>query len=185
MSEVRFISARLDALMKQRGFSDYTLADKTGISKTMIYYLRKGQRKTASVEFIAKLADALGTNTQYFIDENADDLPIQKKMSALVADIASTAEELPPSAQRQLREISKALYTVDETKNLDAIYGELLDLITRLTELQGGEQLLAELLDHIKGLTPGLPSAPVTDTPTRRTRATKTKPAKKKAQSSE
>lgn len=71
MGEMRFDAERLQDLMDRRGVSDYQVAEAAGISRTMVYYLRKGQRKSASAEVMTKLAKALETTVDYFI--GADD----------------------------------------------------------------------------------------------------------------
>lgn len=152
MSEVRFIASRLEERMKERDVSDGKLAEMTGIGRTTIYYLRKGKRRSTSAEYIAKIADALSTSTQFFIDEDADASPIQKKMSALVADIAGIAEGLSPGKQRQLRELGNALVKMDQATDVDLIYSELMDMIARLTELEGGNKALRDLITHVNSL---------------------------------
>lgn len=54
MSEVSFRADRLSELMKNRKLNAGQLAYKTGISRTMIYYLQKGKRSTTSGESVGR-----------------------------------------------------------------------------------------------------------------------------------
>lgn len=165
MSEFRFIGSRLDEKMAEMGLTDTTLAEKTGISKTTIYYLRKGREGrqiTTSAENLQLLADALRTSPEWFVNERAESSPNQKKMSALVADIAGIAEELPLSRQRELRALGAALVKLEQSTDVGALYSDLMDKLMRLTELKGGKTALKELAAHIESLTAGSPSVPVT-----------------------
>jgi transcriptional regulator with XRE-family HTH domain len=164
MTDVKFISARLAEKMKEKELNDATLAKQAGISKTTIYYLRKGRDNrgvTTSAEYLLKIAKALNTAPEYFVDADADASPNQKKMSALVADIASIAEELSPSKQRELRELSTALAKIDRTTKPDDLYVEIMELLTRLTEVKGGQKILKELVDYMNLLAAGSASLSV------------------------
>lgn len=161
MSEMSFRADRLNELMKERKLNAGKLAYLTGISRTMIFYLQKGERTSTSGEYLAKLADALSTSTQYLIEETDDPSPIQKRMSALVADIAGVAEELSPAKQRQLRALGKALLEIEKSADVDTIYSELMDHITRLAELDGGKSALSDLISHLESMAPRPSSPPV------------------------
>lgn len=165
MSDVRFIAARLDEKMKEFGYTDESLAEKVKMSKTAIYYLRKGRggkSTTTSADNLQKIADALRTSPTYFVDESADAAPNQKKMSALVADIAGIADELSPLRQHELRDIASAIAKIEKSADVDAIYTELMNLIARLTEKKGGQAALEELIRHIESLASGATSPSVT-----------------------
>lgn len=159
MVEVNFQAKLFSDLMVYRKLNDGKLAYLSGVSRTMIYYLRKGERTKASGEIVAKLADALGTSSQYLMGETDDVSPVQKRMSALVADISGIAEKLPPSRQRQYRALGDALLALEQSANIEIIYSDLMDRITRLAEIDGGEEALDRLLDHLNDLSPRLPSS--------------------------
>lgn len=164
MSDVRFIASRLAERMTELGYTDESLAEETGIGKTTIYYLksgRKGKHVSTSAENLTILADTLAVAPEFFTDEDADPSPNQKKMSALVADIANIAEKLSPAKQRQLREIGKALVKLEKSADVEAIYGDLVELIGRLTKIDGGEKALSDLARHLKSLSSGPSSPPV------------------------
>lgn len=180
MSEVRFSSERLAKLMDKHGLSDQDLADKTGIGKTTIYYLRRGRKgktTSTSAENIDILADALKTSTDYLIEKTEDPSPVKKKISALVADIVGIAEELSPAKQRQLRELGNTLVKMDRTTDVAAVYNELMDLISRLTTMKGGNKAIADLASYINSLS----SQPHTTTPAPRRR----RPRKRDSESSD
>lgn len=164
MTDVRFISERLAEKMTEQNLNDAAVAKKTGISKTTIYYLRKGRDNrgvTTSAEYLLKIANALNTAPEYFVDADADPSPNQKKMSALVADIASIAEELSPSKQRELRELSHALARIDRSAKPDDLYAEIMELVARLAEVKGGQKTLKELVDYVNALAAGSTSPSV------------------------
>lgn len=168
MKDVRFISSRLETRMKELGYTDESLAQKIGISKTTIYYLRVGRKGkkglyvSTSAENLAKIAHALSVSTQYLIDESADPSPIQKKMSAMVADIANVAEGLTLAKQRQLREIGKALARMELSTDVDVIYDELMDLVTHLVEIKDGDKALDKFLDYLQPMSSRVSSSSVT-----------------------
>jgi DNA-binding Xre family transcriptional regulator len=76
LSEARFNKERLAELMARRALSDAELAEKAGVSRTMIFYLRKGKRQTASAEVVAKIAAALNTTTAYLLGQG-ENPPLQ------------------------------------------------------------------------------------------------------------
>jgi transcriptional regulator with XRE-family HTH domain len=155
MSDVKFIASRLAEKMEEHGYDDTKLAEKTGIGRTTIYYLRKGRNgknSSTSAENLAIIAEALRTSSDYFIDKDADPSPNQKKISALIADIVGIAEELSPARQRQLRELGNALIKMDKTTDVNAVYSELMDLLGRLTTLKGGDKALGKIAEYLNSL---------------------------------
>lgn len=162
MNEAKFIAGRLDQKMKEKNMGNQELGNAVGLSRTMIYYLRtgrKGKYVTTSGENLAKIAGVLKTSIEYFVNEDADPSPNQKKMSALIADIVEVAGELSPAKQRQFKAIGDALAGIDKSADVDMIYGELMDLITRLMEMDGGEKALTDLLNHLQTVAPRTPPA--------------------------
>lgn len=149
MTEVKFNAKKFADLMKKKGFTDGQLAYKSGVSRSMIFYMRKGEREKVSGEIVAKLAGHLGTSIQYLMDETDDPSPNQKKMSALSADIVTILDELPLSKQKEFERIARALRDAEEKATVETIYDELIERITRLTELEGGEDALNRLVDHL------------------------------------
>lgn len=164
MDDVRFIATRLAEKMKEYKLDDKKLAEKTKISRSTIYYLRNGRdgrNVTTSAQNLAKIAEVLRTSPEYFIDEDADPSPNQKKMSALVADIVGMADELSPVHQRELRELANALVEMEHSATVESIYNDLMDSITRLAELKGGKALLKDLLDYLESISSGTPTPSV------------------------
>lgn len=142
MSELSFRADRLNELMKRRKLNAGQLAYKTNISRTMIYYLQKGERSKTSGENVSKLAEALGTSMQYLVGETDDDSPTQKKMSSQVAEIVLTAEQLSLSQQRQLAAVAKALLASSSMDKADLILEKIKEL--------GGEEMLNRVLDSLE-----------------------------------
>lgn len=149
MNELSFRADRLNELMTKRQLNAGQLAYMTKISRTMIYYLQKGKRSTTSGEFVSKLADALGTSMQYLVGETDDDSPNQKKMSTEVADIVTVAEDLSVNGQRRILAICEALLKIEKSADVESIYSEIMDLIARLAEVDGGDMALENLMGHI------------------------------------
>jgi len=119
MSEAAFSAERFANLMQKRGFTDGKLAYASGVSRTMIYYMRNGQREKVSGEILAAVAGPLKTSTQYLMNQTDDPSPDQKKMSALAADIVELSDLLPPSRQRELLALGKTLLTVEQAADGD------------------------------------------------------------------
>lgn len=161
----KFRADRFAKLMKEKGFTDGKLAYASGVSRSMIYYMRTGQRETPSGEKVAAVAEPLKTSPQYLMDETDDSSPVQKTMSAIAADIVDMIDRLPPSQQRIYQELGKALLRIEERMDVEAIYDELIERITRLAELDGGERVLDRLIDRLNSVSdrsvdPPPPSVP-------------------------
>lgn len=176
MSEVRFIAEQLDKLMTKTGKSDQEVADAVGVARTTLYYWRHGrdgEYVPVPSDKLAKLADYFKVSTHYFLDKSADQSLVQKKMSALVADIADVAESLPPSKQREFREIGRAIIAAEKNKDIDSLYDELMSLIAQMAELDGGNQALKSLVREIETLA-SRPSTPPVKRSSRQGRTTPT-----------
>lgn len=150
MDEVVFRADRFDALMKKRGFSNGELAIASKVSRTMIYYMRTGQRSKVSAKILAAVAGPLKTSLQWLMGETDDSSPIQKTMSAVAANIVDLVDKLPPSKQREFQELGKVLLAVDQSSDIEMIYAELMERITRLAELDGGEEALQRLEKELR-----------------------------------
>lgn len=153
MEELRFDANRLQDLMDKRNVSDYKLGKMTGISRTMIYYLRKGERKSASAELITKLANALETTVDYFIGA---DKPGNGRVTVTVPEgvrrLTEIANRLSEIRQEELVRIAAALEQVEreQTKNLDS--AEIVRRILAFAEhyREGNEPDLLELLETLR-----------------------------------
>lgn len=152
MTEATFRADRFAKLMQKRNLTDGKLAYASGVSRTMIYYMRKGERSKVSAETIAALAGPLGTSTQYLMGQTDDPSPMQKTMSGMIADIVDIADKLPLSRQRELRELGRSLMEIERSTDIEMIYSELMERITRLAELDGGEDALDRLLTHLSSV---------------------------------
>lgn len=183
MSEIRFIPARLAEKMNEHGYTDKTLAEKVGIGRTTIVYLlkgRKGKPYNPSAQNLRKIADALHTSTDYFVEQDADPSPNQKKMSALIADIAGVAGEMSLLRQQEFRELGKAILQSQKSADTSTIYSELMDLLAILVERDDGESALKQFMADVEKLRARFASSSV---PNKRGRTRTPKPGKKQAQS--
>lgn len=149
MADASFRADRLNQLMQQRDFTDGKLAYASGVSRSMIFYMRKGERSKVSAGIVAAIAGTLGTSQQYLMGQTDDPSPTQKTMSAVAANIVDIVNKLPPSKRREYQELGKALLAADEASDVETIYEELMERITRLAEIEGGEAALARLLNHL------------------------------------
>jgi transcriptional regulator with XRE-family HTH domain len=153
MAELRFDAARLQDLMDKRAVSDYQLAKRTGISRTMIYYLRKGERKSASAEVMTKLANALETTLDYLIGaEGTHDGRVTVTVPEGVRRLTEIANRLSELRQEELVRIAAALEQVEreQAATLDSV--EIVRQILAFSEIyrEGDDPDLFELLEVLR-----------------------------------
>jgi transcriptional regulator with XRE-family HTH domain len=108
MPEVQYSPTRLQDLMDRRNMSNTELAQKSGVTLSMIDYLRTGKRKTASAAVMARLADTLETTVSYLLgmgDEGRVTIIVPEAVRRL-AEIACRLSEM---RQEELVRIAAAL----------------------------------------------------------------------------
>lgn len=153
MEELRFDAARLQDLMDRRNVSDYKLGKMTGISRTMIYYLRKGERKSASAELLAKLANALETTVDYFIGaDQAANGRVTVTVPEGVRRLTEIANRLSEIRQEELVRIAAALEQVEREQ---AAHWNSVEIVQRLLAFaehyrEGDTPDLLELLETLR-----------------------------------
>lgn len=144
MTELRFNRERLASLMQLNEMNDTDVAEKVGVSRQMIFYLRKGKRKTTTAEVIKKLSDLFGVTVEYLLtDEEGAPTP-QPQMPALIRQLSQAAERLPPARQEELLRMAHMLETIEKERSAaqpDHMV-TLLQIEEQLTIRGGNEDLL-------------------------------------------
>lgn len=153
MEELRFDAKRLQDLMDRRNVSDYKLGKMTGISRTMIYYLRKGERKSASAEFITKLANALDTTVDYLLGEEVNGSGrVTVTVPEGVRRLTEIANRLSEIRQEELVRIAAALEQVEREQ---ATYWNSVEIVQQLLAFaehyrEGDDPDLLDLLETLR-----------------------------------
>lgn len=144
MAEIRFDKDRLAEAMKRQGFSDYTLAKKTGISRTAIYYLRIGKRTQPSAETVKRLAEGLGTTVEHFMGIDEPKLTASPKMPVAIQQLADIAGNLSEVRQEELIRIATALQKLEQEQQTLTTpqVTALMELHEKLREQGVGEDVL-------------------------------------------
>lgn len=152
MGELKFSAERLALLMDQQGVSNLQLAKRTGISKSMIYYLRTGGRQTTSVENARKLADALGVTSEYFIGAGETDDPILADLPLLIHELTQVAKQLSSRRQRDLLLMARAYLEAAEAARTDPDL--LMDNVMDAIEEAAGKVSRDQLIDLLNSYEP-------------------------------
>lgn len=107
LSEVRFDPERLKAAMAamRPPMGDTKLAEAAGVSRQMVFLMRKGQRNGVSAEILSKIAKALKINVSDLMsgEEESNTLP------APIRQLAQVASNLSGVRQEELLRIAEAL----------------------------------------------------------------------------
>lgn len=149
--EVQFDSARFADMVERSGMTDAALARKAGISRSMVGFLRKGQRKSASAEILTKLAGALGTTTDYFL--GSGEMPPVQVFDDAIRRLVDIANGLPEGRQAELLQMALALQDMEQERTHALSKGmmkAMLRLSTLLKERGGNDDLLV-LLQSLMG----------------------------------
>lgn len=72
-------------LRTQRGWTQTELAERAGISQTIISRLEKHQRHNVNADVLKRLAQALGCTTDYLVGMHEDDDIVPELWAAAVA----------------------------------------------------------------------------------------------------
>lgn len=60
---------KIKQLMKERGYTAYTLADEVGVSQPMMSHITRGLREP-SIKVLSRIASALGVKVADLLDES-------------------------------------------------------------------------------------------------------------------
>lgn len=152
MNELRFDKDRLIDLMKREKMGDTRLAKKAGVSRTMIHYLKSGERKTASAEVISKIAGALNTTVGYLLGEEEGENSIAQVLPSTVHRLLEIAVDLSGVRQEELLRIAATLKKMEAEENSQGIPPAVNDVIRMVERIQpdGGDKLIQALLNLIE-----------------------------------
>lgn len=153
MDEVKFDPERLVKAMKQAKLGDTKLAEKVGISRQMIYLLRKGKRPSASAEIIAKIANATNTTVSYLMggEENDDAPPIQK-LPEPIRQLAEVAGQLSEVRQEELLRIAHALRQLEAEQATAPLPGGTMRALIELADQIRAQGNNDDLLESLRAL---------------------------------
>lgn len=152
MGELRFDSNRLAELMKKKRIGDTELARLSGVSRTMIFYLKKGKRNTASAETVAKIAAALNTTVAYLLGEGEEKQPPMQKLPEPIRQLAEVAGDLSEVRQEELLRIARTLAELDQDKPETPIDGETMRAMIHIADqlrARGGNEDLLPMLEAL------------------------------------
>lgn len=138
LPEARFDAGRLKRLMTKKSIGDTELARKAGVSRQMIFHLRKGSRQTASAEVVQKMADALDTTVPYLL---GDDEGEEESIPETIAKLLEIVEKLSETRQEELVRIANAFRQLeDEESQSPFIYTRMLEML-RSSKVFGPEEI--------------------------------------------
>lgn len=158
MSKVRFSAQRLSQLMDGLGLNPYDLADLSGVSRTMIHYLREGKRRKASAEIVTKLANALNVTVADLMEDGDAPTEDAPKIADAVRQLARIAGKLSAARQEELLRIATALQKLEQEQEQtqrplpNGSMVILLDIHKQLRE-QGADESILNALEVLLGTT--------------------------------
>lgn len=158
VEEVRFSSEKLAALLSRRGLSDYKVAEMTGISRTMIFYMRKGQRTKVSAAILTKIANALEIDISELMTGDNTQLVAASEVPEAVRQLAKIAGKLSGVRQEELVRIAEALEKLEreQAKNPipDASLGIMLGFLEELRKNGANNDTLASVEAILRSISP-------------------------------
>lgn len=161
LSEVKFDPERLKAAMKamRPPMGDTKLAEVAGISRQMVFYLKKGKRNSVSAEILGKIAQALKINVTDLMSGQDE----SEKLPEPVRQLAQIASNLSEVRREELLRIAAALEKL-EREQADhplpaASMGASLKIIEELR--RNGADL--DALDSLEALLRGTPPGEATE----------------------
>lgn len=144
MSELAFRHDRLQDLMNKRGWNDGQVAYKAGVSKSMVFYLRKGERADLSATMAGRLAEIFGTSVEYLVGMTDDPAPVKMQLEAEIEELLRSARHLPRHRQRDLLRMAESFAKENDQDRMDTI----LDMVKDI----GGEEAEDALVDLLRSL---------------------------------
>jgi len=152
----------LNKAIDRRGWTPAKLSKKSGVSKGMISLLLQGDRPNASALVVAKLAQSLEVSIDHLMGLTSNFAP-NVDMGQGLAELLSAAQKLSYLRQRELLAIAEALLKIERSADVESIYSEMMNLITRLAEIDGGKEAFDSLVAHIASLTEDDPDDEIDD----------------------
>lgn len=146
----------LDALwaaMERRGWVAADLAAASGVHKSTLSLILRGERPNSPAIIVARLALALGVSVDYLLGLTNDPSPKSVDLSQVMADLMNVAQTLPECRQQDLLLIAQAYQRSIEEGALDA--DQLMANVLEQVEAEGGSEALDVLLRVLERLLPG------------------------------
>ena len=126
---------RIRELRKQRGLTQNKLAELIGADSNLISRWETGKSKPISL-YVQKLAQALGTSTDYLLGDTDDSSPVSGSITVSV--VKKTSDNNAPVREQSVTEKDRALIYVDGNRRFEfpptpegyAMFQKLLDKTT-------------------------------------------------------
>lgn len=132
MEEVRFSAEKLSTILKRRGLSDYKMAEMTGISRTMIFYLRKGQRPKVSAAILTRIANALEVDVEELM--TGDNPQSTTEVPESIRQLAQVAGKLSEVRREELVRIAEALAKMEKEQAQNPLPPASLEVLMGIME---------------------------------------------------
>lgn len=156
MGEVKFDPARLIGAMRKAGMGDAQLATAAGISRQMVFYLRKGKRNSVSAEVLGKIAAALEISVDSLLQESG---PQPSPLPGAVRQLTEIAVNLSETRQEELARIASVLAALDQerqTKEMPHNFLGGIEAAMNVFTRRRGQEAGDELIDLLKTYVPEL-----------------------------
>ena len=130
MKEKEGFALRLTEKMTERGVSQADLCRLAGLASSMVSHYCTGQRRP-NLENVQKIADALGTTIDYFVDSSAQQPETAKSALSAIADGAQPNDpHLPPYNQTSKTQLLDYMLNTLNTEGQDKLFAYAEDLIS-------------------------------------------------------
>lgn len=110
--EMYLLPQRLAKLRKEKGLSQYELADALGYSRGQVANYEQGSRRP-DPQVLHELADYFGVSVDYLLGRADDPRPIEKLKDPLPPDIrkiARAGEKMTPEQRERWLQVAKAIF---------------------------------------------------------------------------
>lgn len=151
MAELRFDGKRLERAMDGK-FSDAELAKEVGVTRQMIFHLRKGTRKTASAELVAKIAAALGVSTAYLLGQEEG---AQEEVPKAIRDLLQIVSTLSEARREEVLRIAAALQKLEAEQAATPLPDEAMPLLIQIAEILKNNPANGDVLEMLRKILGG------------------------------
>lgn len=147
----------LRAAMARRGWLASDLAVASGVHKSTLSLLLKGERANSPAVIVARLAVALGVSVDYLMGLTRNPAPKPDDLSRLLVELQSAARQLPEERQRDLLLIARAFRHANaedaaETETQRRREQSVLNVLERHYGREQAEEILAILASEFPEL---------------------------------
>ncbi len=148
LSEVKFDPEKLKAAMDaaRPPIGDTALARKVGISRQMIFLMKKGERNGVSAEILGRIAQALNVPLSDLMTGDVEDgARDETQLPEAIRQIALIANRLSEVRQDELLRIATTLEQLEREQPTYAMPVQVMDILLKLAEKVGAGDVLLEL----------------------------------------